>query len=174
MITFMAPSDEETGTGTNDSEAQSNKKYVANVYETIACVFMSIIGIAVAGFLLFCIGWTIWQATPWIFPMLGLIVVFEVAIWNISLWAGRNNRKENWDDGIACQMLWFGFLYLILVLLEGTVIGVIGYLIFVESPYWIQVVAYVTLGGTLTINVIIHMFVHWANIYAQDSQCIPR
>ncbi len=170
----MVSSDEETGTqdGTSDSEPQSNKEYVANIYNNIVVVVASILGIATASFLLFCIGWTFWYATPWIFPLLGLIIICEVAIWYISLIAGRNNLQKNWDDGTTCQMLWAGFLYFLILLAEGSMIGAIGYLIFVESPYWIQVVAYITLLLSLVILVLIHIYVHCFNIYCQDSQCV--
>jgi hypothetical protein len=158
----------------SDEEAgpQDDKKYVKVVYEKIGCSILIIFCIAVGIFLLFCIGWAIYVSTLWIIVLMMLIGLLEIPIWSMSLTAGENNRKEKWEKGVACQMLWYGGLYPILVLAECAVIGGIGYLIFEEHPQWFQIFAYISLGLVLVICGFIHIVVHWCNIYGQESNCI--
>lgn len=163
----MAASDEETGPQESGDTEVSNKEYVTNVYTTICCVLGSIIGSALAIFLLFCIGWTFWVSGPWAIVLLVPIIMFEFLAFDISIKTRAINRQEEWDDETSREMLLFGFLYPLILIVEIAMIVGVVYFIIDESPKWFQIVTYVVLGLILSSQGTLHITMHCENIYGQ-------
>ena len=165
----MTPLDEESGSKGEENTEISNKNYVKGVYNTIAIVIGSTLGITVVGFLLFCIGWVFWNADLLPVVPLSLIIFCEIGVWILSISANDINKQENWDDPTARRMLGFGVLYLLLVLLESGMMVALFYLISIDdvSPEWTLIFTYVTLISGFTILGSFHIMVHVPNMYCQ-------